>query len=514
VKKKNRKIYFCHTFPLPLVSIHKPLKTANSQETVNQMKIAHSLLFKGTAALATLSFMSIASIAHAGVDGTYSYEVEGRDGGTLRYTLELDRDGDATLITQSRDNFSLHRESEKDFGALIRRMESGRRAIHTGHWERTRNRDEIKLKFEDLKADYDSYEPMDVVADLDDDRDPRRIEFRSFRQGLYGRSPELRFERLSNSNNNNGSANRRNDTAVAIGAVALGAIIYEESRKANNRDRDNDFDCGGVGAYYSDYYFGNNNSNGVRYTLNLRSGNQCDLILDPIGAWDYDRAYVNDCGEIFGWMDRRSRVTCTGTYRREGGRVILEICEFSNGYRRERISRRLCASVTNSTLLFSDYDQGFWGRRTRLCFGTTINTRPYVYGPVYAPSRPIYREDSFGYGDYRNRNDHRNDRDDRNRDGRYDRDYNRNERPTYGGRETGGRNDSRRDTERESGGRGNVGNLGNIGSTRDNNNSRGNVSPSRDTGRSSSGNTRSSSSPSGNTRQAEPPSRSREREGR
>jgi hypothetical protein len=474
------------------------------------MKSIYPFIFKGTAALATLSLMSIASIAHAGVDGTYSYEVEGRDGGTLRYTLELDRDGDATLITQSRDNFSLRRESEKDFGALIRRMESGRRAVHSGRWERTRNRDEIKLKFEDLKADYDSFEPMDVVADLDDDRDPRRIEFRTFRQGLYGRSPELRFEKLSNSNNNNGNANRRNDTAVAIGAVALGAIIYEENRKANNRDRD--LDCGGVGAYYSDYYFGNNNSNGVRYTLNLRAGNQCDLILDPIGSWDYDRAYVNDCGQIFGWMDRRSRVTCTGTYRRVGGRIVLDICEFSNGYRRERFNRSLCANITNNTLLFSDYDQGFWGTRTRLCFGTT--TRPYVYGPVYGPSRPIYRNDNFGSGDYRNSND-------RNRDGRYDRDYNRNERPTYGGRETGGRNDSRRDTERESGGRGSIGNGGPSRDTgRDT--GRGNGTPSRDTGRDMGrgggdvgrGSTRSSGSSSGNTRSSAPPSRSREREGR
>ena len=426
------------------------------------------------------------------------------------------------MTTQVENGFSARYESEKDFGAIIRRMESSRRAVHTGHWEHTRNRSEIKLRFENLRADYDSLEPMDVTAELDDDRDPRRIEFQNFRAGLYGRSPELRFLKTSSAINNN-RHNNNNDIAIGVGAVALGAIVYEEDRKAHSRGDDFGTQvvvCGDVGTYYTNYYFSGDNRNGLRYTLNLRAGNRCDLFLDPIGSWDCgDRAIINECGDVIGWFDHRSRVTCSGSYRREGGRVIIEIGQFDNGYRRSSRSVQLCASISNNTLLFSDYDRGFWGSRSNFCFAT----RPSY--SVYRPSALIYRNDrndhnGFGYGDYSNRND-RNDRN--NRDGRYDQTYNRNDRNSRdnnsrdnnsrdnNSRDNRDNQDSRRETAtRETSGRNSTNNSPSV-----HNNAPVDRGGRTDSRRPSDSSSRRPSDPSSSRgRQAEPPSRSREREGR
>jgi hypothetical protein len=226
---------------------------------------------------------------------------------------------------------------------------------------------------------------MDVTADVTNDS----IDFLNFRGGLYGRTPSLNFRKRTSNKGISGS-----DVLAGAAVIGLGAIIYEENRKAQQRDRDRL--CAEEGYYRTQVYYGRDNYEGVRYTLALQRGSVAEIIIEPFGYDRCDNRFYSEYGSLFRDWDYRSPIRCNGTYRREGGRVIIDIVSVNCGRGFRSVRTRLCGDWRDGNVFFNDYDRGYFGSRPAFRFDH-YGTSYEAYRPQVRYSPQVRRENERDY---------------------------------------------------------------------------------------------------------------------
>ncbi|BDI30725.1 hypothetical protein CCAX7_27760 [Capsulimonas corticalis] len=167
--------------------------------------------------------------AMADIPGEYT-TTQRVDGGAVKYTLKLNDNGDAELISEKQDSPRLDWRNKRDYGDILDRIDRDGKAVHAGKWRRSRDQD-FTVSFDRLRyGSRSDSEWMFTKGNVDGDR----VSLDGAKRSLYGERTDFRFSRVKGRSNNNG---------LIIGAamLALGAIIALNSNKHHDSSHQEDF---------------------------------------------------------------------------------------------------------------------------------------------------------------------------------------------------------------------------------------------------------------------------------
>ncbi len=275
-----------------------------------------------------------AAAAHA-QDYTGTYEStqrwrEGRRSYQMRFTLFLQRNRDAQIVTESLDTLpNADRDTVRDHGTIVEYLQRRRRVSHEGAWEVQRG--ELSLRMSTLEGDR-------LDGEYRGEMRGRDLVLSRMDADVYGTS------RMVFTRRENGTTPGRPDT----GDRFLGAYLFEKRWQTDGEDQQ------------------------VRFTLNILRNRGVELVSE-LGGQDVllNRDTLNRHGDILSYLQRRRRVVHTGSWETRGDRLQMHLTSL-NG---ERVEGDYTAEFRGRDLVLTDYDERTYGT-TRFVFRAMDSGRP------------------------------------------------------------------------------------------------------------------------------------------
>lgn len=302
-------------------------------------------LFPTTMAVA-IAFTMINSPVYAAQEGDYSYTQSIRDSwsdGTIRYTLKLKSRGNVELIIETTGRVDPNRNLISSYGEILDYTSRWGRVVQAGTWRNDGHRLSI-----DLTRISGDRQDQSLRTRLQGRSSGSVIYLDSFDARLYGRSTSFNFQRISKRSSN--------DTLIAAGALLVLAAVLANDRKSSSSSDARDVE----GEYAFRQAIGRDG--GIDYRLELRHNGRAELISrregELPGRWDA----VDRYGRIVDYLYQDPGVSHSGTWRRSGSTIIIDLTELRYSRRTDRVHIELRGNISREQITIPRSDRDFYGR--------------------------------------------------------------------------------------------------------------------------------------------------------
>lgn len=303
-------------------------------------------LFLTTMAVA-IAFTMINSPVFAAQEGDYSYTQNIRDSwsdGSIRYTLKLKSRGNVELITETTGRVEPDRNLISSYGEILDYTSRWGRVVQTGTWRNDGHRLTI-----DLTRISGGRQDQSLRTRLQGRSANSNLYLDSFDSRLYGRSTSFNFQRISKRSSN--------DTLIAAGALLVLAAVLANDRKSSSSSSD----ARDVEGEYT-YRQTVNRDSSINYRLELRRNGRAELISRRDGElprrWDAADRY----GRIVDYLYQDPGVSHSGTWRRSGSTIIIDLTDLRYSRRTDRVHIELRGNISREQITIPRSDRDFYGR--------------------------------------------------------------------------------------------------------------------------------------------------------